>query len=328
MRRETIHAAPIWPLKIHDAAPPVPFSAEIDKLADFRIDFDATAALIGLPQYCVIPIMSADLKDSPVPLAEISQGPNAFEAFLDRNQKGVVVFAILLALGGVAAVVYRGIESSRQESAGAELTKAEDLAAYQAVIEGNANTSAAASAMVLLADSQWTAGKKDDAIASLQKFIAAYPKHPALPSAKANLGSKLMAQGNTGDATKVFEDLASDPTATYIAPFALISLGDMSKAAGNPEKAEASYNKVTTNFPNSSFAETATRRIAILKTKPPVEIEPPPAPQEDPAAVIKAALPPGMTVTPPSDPKSPPDNTPSELEKTIEFPPTPPAPKP
>lgn len=265
--------------------------------------------------------MSADLKESTIPLAEISQGPNAFEAFLDRNQKGIVVFAILLALGAVAAVVYRGVESSRQETAGAELTKAEDLAALQAVVTGNPNTTAAGSAMVLLANSQWTAGKKDEAVSSLQKFISAYPEHPAVPSAKANLASKLMAQGKSGDASKIFDDLVADPAARYIAPFALISLGDISKAAGDTEKAEASYNKAKTSFPDSSFAETANRRLAILKTKPPAEIEAPPTPPtppQDPLSAIKAAMPPGITVTPSSTP--PLDGIPAGSEKTEDLP--------
>jgi len=240
--------------------------------------------------------MSADLKESPVPLAEISQGPNAFEVFLDRNQKGIVVFAILLALGAVALVIYRGIETSRQETAGAALTKAEDLASYQAVVDGHADTVAAGSAMVLLADSQWTANKQDDAIATLRKFIAASPTHPAIPTAKANLGAKLIAQGKSGDATKVFEELVADPAARYIAPFALISLGDLSKTAGDLEKAEASYNKVKTEFPESSFAETANRRIATLKAKPPVEIEPPPTPPAPPApSATGAGIPPSLT---------------------------------
>ena len=246
--------------------------------------------------------MSADLKESPVPLAEISQGPNAFEVFLDRNQKGIVAFAILLALGAIGLVIYRGVETSRQESAGAALTKATDLAAYQAVVDGHADTVAAGSAMVLLADSQWTANQQDAAIATLRKFIAASPTHPAIPTAKANLGAKLMAQGKSGDATKVFDELVADPAARYIAPFALISLGDLSKSGGDLEKAEASYNKVKTEFPESSFAETASRRIATLKAKPPVEIEPPPAPATpppaDPTAAIRAAMPPGVTVTP------------------------------
>ena len=141
--------------------------------------------------------MSADLKESPVPLAEISQGPNAFEAFLDRNQKGLVVFAIVLAISAIGVVIYRGVENSRQQTAGIALSKAEDLASLQAVVDGNDHTLAAGSAMVLLANRQWTEGKQDDAIGTLKKFIASYPGHPALPAAKANLGSKLMAQGKT-----------------------------------------------------------------------------------------------------------------------------------
>jgi TolA-binding protein len=244
--------------------------------------------------------MSADLRESPVPLAEISQGPNAFEAFLDRNQKGIVVFAILLAIGAVIAVVYRGIETSRQQTAGAALNKAEDLASLQAVVDSHADTVAAGSAMVLLADSQWNDGKKDEAVGTLQKFIAASPSHPAVPTAKASLGSKLMAQGKSGDANRVFEELVSDPAAKFIAPFGLISLGDIARASGDLEKAETSYTKVKTDFPESSFADTAGKRLAFLKAKPPIEIDPPAAPATpaSPADAIKAALPPGVTVTP------------------------------
>jgi TolA-binding protein len=245
--------------------------------------------------------MSVDLKESSVPLAEISQGPNAFEAFLDRNQKGIVIFAILLAIGAVAVVIYRGVEKSRQETAGAALTKAGDLAAYQAVVTDHTNTTAAGSAMVLLANDQWTANKKDDAIATLRKFISDFPEHPALPTAKASLGSKLLAQGKSGDAAKVFEELVADPEARFIAPFAQISLGDISRAAGDLEKAEASYSKVKTEFPDSNFAETANSRIATLKAKPPVEIEPPPAPPAAPAA--DAASPPPATLPAPTTPK-------------------------
>ena len=254
-------------------------------------------ALIGPRSPAYLSIMSADLKETSVPLAEISQAPNAFEAFLDRNQKGVAALAVLLVIGAIAAVVYRGIETSRQESAGAALTKAEDLAGFQAVVDGNQGTAAAGSAMVLLANSQWTANKQDDAIATLKKFTSSFPEHPARPSAMASLGSKLMAQGKSGDAAKVFEEVVADPAAKFIAPFALISLGDIAKAAGDLEKAGVSYAKVKGDFPDSSFSETAVRRIATLKAKPPVEIEPPPAPPTPPATPTPGG-PGGISVTP------------------------------
>lgn len=245
--------------------------------------------------------MSDDLKESSVPLGEISQGPNAFEVFLDRNQKGIAAFAILLVLGAAGLVIQRGLESNRQQEAGEALVKAGDLASLQAVVDGHKDTRAAGSAMVLLANSQWADGKKDDAIVTLRKFVAENPEHAALASAKASLGSKLMAQGKSGDAVKVFDEIVSDPAAAYIAPFALISIGDIAKAEGDLTKAESSYVKVKQDFPESNFAETATQRIATLKAKLPAEIEPPPAPATPEAATPSepsVTLPPGVSMSP------------------------------
>lgn len=239
--------------------------------------------------------MSTDSQETAVPLAEISQGPNAFEEFLDRNQKSLIALAILLALGTAAFVVYSGIEKSRQNTAGEAFNKAADLAALQSVINEHPDTKAASSAMILLADRQWADGQQDDAIATLRSFSAANPEHPGYPAAQASLGAKLMAQGKSDDAALIFQDLVDQPKARYIAPYALISLGDIAKVAGDLEKAEASYNRVKADFSESPFVATATERIATLKAKPPVEIEPPPAP----AAPTVGTTAPGAVVTPP-----------------------------
>jgi predicted negative regulator of RcsB-dependent stress response len=223
--------------------------------------------------------MPADLSKSPVPLAEISQGPNAFEQFLDRNQKNLIIAAIVLAIAVAGFVIYRGVEKSHQETAGEALTKAVALTELQAVINDHAGTAAASSAAILLADRQWVDGQQDAAIGTLRAFLTANPDHPAAPTAKAGLGSKLMIQGKSAEAASLFQALVDDPQARFIAPYALISMGDIAKLAGDLDKAEAFYRRVTTDFSESSFAETARRRSASLKAKPPVEIEPPPAPK-------------------------------------------------
>lgn len=248
--------------------------------------------------------MPADLKESSAPLAEIAQGPSAFELFLDRNQKNLVILSILLAIGAAAFVVYRGIEDSRQNTAGEVLSKAGDLAALQSVVSEHSGTHAAQSAMILLADKQWAAGQQDAAIETLRKFIAESPDHPAAPTAKASLGSKLMAQGKSADATKVFEEIVDNPNSRYIAPFALISLGDIAKLAGDLTKAEAAYKRVKTDFSESSFSDSASKRIANLKAKPPVEIAAPPKPAEPttPPAPGQSSATPGITITPATPP--------------------------
>lgn len=259
--------------------------------------------------------MSADLPESNIPLAEISQGPSAFEQFLDRNQKNLIVVAILIALGTAGYVVYSGVKDSQETTAGTDLAKAEDLASLQSVISGHAETRAARTAMVLLADKQWSEGQQDAAVETLRKFIDSNPDHPALGSARASLGAKLMAQGKSGDAASVFQEIADDPKERFIAPFALIALGDLAKAGGDTAKAETFYNRVSTEFSSSSFATTASQRVASLKAKAPAEIDPPPAPkpEDKPADAGNAApsptpapteLPGGITVTP-VDPDAP-----------------------
>ena len=106
-----------------------------------------------------------------------------------------------------------------------------------------------------------------------------------------------MAQGKSGDASKLFEEIVADPKAKYIAPFALISLGDIAKAGGDVEKAEKSYSEVQAQFPDSNFAGAANERIASIKAKPPVEVDAPPAPAA-PEAGIAPGAPPSISVTP------------------------------
>ena len=261
--------------------------------------------------------MPADLPESShTPLAEISQGPSAFEQFLDRNQKNLAVLAILVALGTAGYVVYSGIEDSKQKTAGAALNKAEDLPSLQAVLSEHPDTRAAKSAMLLLADKQWSEGQQDNAVETLRQFIDSSPEHPALGSAKASLAAKLMAQGKTGDASALFQEIADDPKERFVAPFALISLGDIAKAAGDIAKAETHYNRINTEFAGSSFNQTAGKRIASLKAKAPVEIAPPPKPAEPETPPASDAtpipgtpagatqLPGGITVTP-VDPDAP-----------------------
>jgi predicted negative regulator of RcsB-dependent stress response len=280
--------------------------------------------------------MPADLPESShTPLAEISQGPSAFEQFLDRNQKNLVILAILVALGTAGYVVYSGIEDSKQKTAGAALNKAEDLASLQSIISEHPDTRAAKSAMLLLADKQWSEGQQDNAVETLRKFIDSNADHPAIGSAKASLASKLMAQGKSGDATTLFQEIADDPKERFIAPFALISLGDIAKAAGDIAKAETHYNRINTEFSGSSFNQTAGKRIASLKAKAPVEIAPPPKPPEPatppaadasvPAPLLpgtpgSSQLPGGITVTP-VDPDAPATDIPSSPAQESVTPP-------
>ncbi|OYV05846.1 MAG: hypothetical protein CFE26_09475 [Verrucomicrobiales bacterium VVV1] len=228
--------------------------------------------------------MPENTSDTPQLLGEISHGPSAFEQFLDRNQKGLIVVSILAALAGCGVVVYRGIKTSKERDAGALLLKAEDLATLQSIGKDYSGTAAAGTASILTAEKQWSEGQQDAAIETLKTFSSANTAHPAWPTAQASLGSKLMAQGKTGDAEATFQALVSSPSGKFLAPYALTQLGDIAKLAGDIEKARGFYEKAKADYSTNNFSSSlAGQHLLNLTAKAPVEIDapPPPPPVDD-----------------------------------------------
>ncbi|QJE97862.1 tetratricopeptide repeat protein [Luteolibacter luteus] len=241
--------------------------------------------------------MAQEPADTPRPLAEISHGPSAFDAFLDRNQKGLMVLGVLIALGGGAVIVMKGMKESRAYGAGEDLSKAETLADLQEVPKKHEGTPAAGSAAILIASKQWDEGNQDASIETLKKFIADSPDHPGIPSAKASLATRLMQQGKTDEAAALFREVADGADSRFLAPYALVSLGDIEKAQGKLSEAEATYKKVSEDYKASPFGQLAQQHLQLVNFKMPVEIEAPPAPAPTPGAELKPELTPGAGLT-------------------------------
>ncbi len=235
--------------------------------------------------------MPEDTSDTPQLLGEISHGPSAFEQFLDRNQKGLIIVSIVAALAGGGVVVYRGIKTSKERDAGALLLKAEDLPTIQSIGKDFPGTAAAGSAVLLGAEKQWEEGQQDAAIDALKSFIQTSPDHPAWASAQASLGSKLLSQGKTGDAEAAFQAIIGNPAGKYIAPYALSQLGDIARLAGDLDKASTYYEKAKADYTTNNFTNTlAVQHLLNLKAKAPVEIDAPPPPPPAPDEVKPANL--------------------------------------
>lgn len=218
------------------------------------------------------PIITTAPKGTPI--GEISQAPPAFEMFLDRHQLKLIVLALLIALLAVAYVVWKGVRESGEETAGQLLSAAESSGDLAKVIDKHADTPAAHSARILLAEKQWQDGKQNESIATLRSFVGGDLDHPARPSAMASLASKLLAKNEIVEARDLFKKITADPDAEYIAPYAWIAIGDIDAAEGKPEEAEKAYQAVERDFPGSAFVTEALNRRLLLKASAPVEIAP------------------------------------------------------
>lgn len=217
---------------------------------------------------------------SPTPLAEITHAPSGFEQFLDKNQKCLIVGAILVVLGVLGFIVFRGIKDSNRLSASYALFSAEDETALKAVINEHDGSPSAATAQLLLSQKQNDNNEKGSAITTLEGFIASPQGHPATPAAIASLAAMRMNQGDSGKASDLFSQLLDDPAATYLAPYALLCLGDMAAAGDDPDKAEQYYQQAKTEYPSSSFLGRINLRIASLEAALPEEVEPPAKPAD------------------------------------------------
>lgn len=229
----------------------------------------------------------SDQSTNPIPLGEIVQGPSAFEQFLDRNQKLMAVSAVAVALAVGGFMVYKTIAEDHASAAGSAFSAAQDIADLEKVKQDYADTPAAATAALAIAEKQWGNKQEDEAIATLRQLIQDHPKHPVAAVAQQTLGNRLLAQGKTGDAEVAFKAVIDNPAAAYLAPAAIVALGDIAKKAGDLTKAEELYKSVDKEYQKSPLASIATDRIKYLHFKAPVEIEQPPVVQDPPASIAQ-----------------------------------------
>ena len=251
----------------------------------------------------------AESPTSPSPasaaIAEIDHGPSKFEQFLDENQNKLIALATLIAIGVIAYVIYDGIQEGKTQEAGSALVAADNTESLQAVINNWSGSPSAASAALLLAESQWKESP-DEAISTLESFISSHPQHPAVATAKVNLGIKLHTQGKKDAAVEILSEVADNDNSAYIAPLACITLGDIAKESGDNstatswyEKAknisigdtptEEAYTPTTQDEANSnSFSYDARIRSLLVNAKPPVKVQPA---LPEPPAVNELGLP-------------------------------------
>ena len=227
----------------------------------------------------------SDLSSTPIPLGEISQGPSALEQFLDRNQKLITIAAIVAALGLGAYFVSNQIKADHAADASVALTKAQDIADLEKIVKDFDSTPSAASAMLAIAEKQWGNLQKEEAVTTLRAMIEKFPDHAARPIAQSTLGYHLIDLGKTGDAEVIFKGIIDDQNARFLAPAAMVALGDLAKQNKDLVKAKEYYDKASKEYTDSSLANMAKDRAQFLNFQAPTEIEAPPAPVTPPATL-------------------------------------------
>lgn len=236
------------------------------------------------------------------PVGEIDHGPSGFEMFLEKNQKLLILLAILITLGIIAFVVMRGLAEKAEKEAGIALMAAESSEDYRSVIADHSGTAAAGTAYVMNAQALWADGKPEEAKETLRNFLANFADHPARAIAQCRLATYLLQGEQLDEASGTFLAATQEDGAAAYNFYSYTSLGDIARAQGQLEAAADYYDRAADSIPAGVFP-TGARDAALLRkellTLDPPELVDPPAPAPEPE--IPAAVPdaPPAAVSPP-----------------------------
>lgn len=182
----------------------------------------------------------------PSPIGEIEHGPSGFEAFLDANQKKLIIIGGVLIVAAIAYVIGTGLQKKKIEAASAEVSAASELTELREIYEKYADTPAGATALVKIASQQWADQQKEDAVATLKDAISQYPEHPNLGSIHARLANYHRSLGEKDEAKTQFEAAAATDSA--VSSYALQQLAAIAIQSGDNEAASANLTKVIDDY--------------------------------------------------------------------------------
>lgn len=137
-------------------------------------------------------------------------------------------------------------------------------AAFEKVIADHKGTGAATLASLSIGNANLKAGDLDGAIAAYETFLAATPATDPLRFAGyAGLASAKDGKGDSAGAIKALEDQVALADKTD-EDAALFALGTLYTNSGDKEKARARFEKLSNDFPESSFKARSDEQIVLL----------------------------------------------------------------
>jgi predicted negative regulator of RcsB-dependent stress response len=178
-----------------------------------------------------------------------------------RNEITIALLIAILAILGFFG--YRFYVDKRDGAAASLLAAANNDTGYQQVIAQYPSTPSAASAYLLLAESQRNEKKFVEANATLQTFIDKNRDHELVPTAKLGMAANLEALGKSDEALFLYQQIAADYPNSYAAPLAMISQVPLLKAKNRTEDARRVCELMLTKYrvPGEQRASAADDRV-------------------------------------------------------------------
>jgi len=207
-----------------------------------------------------------------------------------KTQIVAVLLLVVLAIVGYGA--YKFYSERRDSAAAALLGRAKTTRDFEQVISAYPNTPAGANGYLLLADARRNEKKFTESNATLQAFLAKYPKHELVTNAWMAIAANYESMGKMDEALATYQKAAASDPNNFNAPLALLSQVHLLKAKNKPGEARILCEQILTNYRESLWANEAMRQLRLLK----------PAPAAAASAAASTAQPPPLLARPAAPP--------------------------
>jgi len=209
--------------------------------------------------------------------------------FWERFKQPIIIALSVVLLGVIAFAGYRFYSDRRAAAASAALARAHPAQEYEQVIARYPNTPAAADAYILLAEAQRKEKKFAEANKTLEIFVAKYPKHEFVSTAKMAMAANLDSMGKTNEALVMYQQIASAFPNSYVAPLAMLSQVYILKSKNRNDDARRICETMLTQYRTSFWAGEAMQQLRLLKPITTSTPPPKPVPTIPPMLAIPAA---------------------------------------
>ncbi len=243
--------------------------------------------------------MASDQNPAAVPVAELEYEHSPLEDAVIRYRKQLVLVGVLAVLGSVGYFGSKLWKESKHKEASLAFTRAQNIGELRSVADKFAGQNAGGNALLKAAQLLNDEGKGKEALEELNKFLAAYPKHPLADLAKFRLADIQLAEGATQDATAKFLEVSNIPDSPYAA-LATLRMADQKWKEGKIDEATKLYGAIPSKHGGDRMFAISEARLKQIKLLPPALIDFVPEPVPAPGAPGTIPGAPGLNMAPPS----------------------------
>lgn len=203
--------------------------------------------------------------------------------FARAQRTAILAVVALLALASAGGAGYWWYEKHREEIAGRALAEAEDLLRgdkpgspgkpdeamqhLRAVATQYRGTPSGEEALVRLGNLQYDGGKPDEARATFDEYLSAYPRGRFLVMAGLGKAYAQEAKGDFQGAAQTLSDIVGKAKDDPLAGEAYTSLARVYEELKKPDEAVRIYGQIAEKYSQTQWAQHALQRMSDLKPK-------------------------------------------------------------